>query len=68
MGIGRYDSGVFTLVVSLRHDADIARIDEWRASFQRASQLLFDATVGQHRLGGYSWPTGRWVRQKPIAG
>lgn len=51
MGIARYENGVFRLVVSLRHDADAARIDEWRLAFQRASQMLFDATLGQHRFG-----------------
>ena len=51
MGIARYESGVFRLLVSLRHDADATRLDEWRRSFQRASQMLFDATLGQHRFG-----------------
>ena len=51
MGIGRLQSDRFTLFVSLRHDADAARMEQWRASFQRFSDLLFDATDGQHQIG-----------------
>lgn len=51
MGIARFKNGVFRLVVSVRHNADAARLNEWRASFQHASQMLFDATLGQHRFG-----------------
>lgn len=51
MGIGRYENGVFRLVASVRHNATAARLDEWRASFQHASQMLFDATQGQQRFG-----------------
>ncbi|MHA6784066.1 VWA domain-containing protein [Pseudonocardia saturnea] len=51
MGLGRYQDGRFHLIASLRHDADQARIDEWRASFAQASRLLFEATDGQHRIG-----------------
>lgn len=51
MGIGRLDAGRFNLILSVRHNADASRVDEWRASFQRASELLFDATDGQHQLG-----------------
>lgn len=50
MGLGRYSNGLFRLILSLRHDADAARLDEWRLSFQHASQMLFDATDGQHRF------------------
>ena len=51
MGIGRLVGGKFNLVLSIRHDASAAVIDQWRASWERASQLLFDATDGQHQLG-----------------
>jgi hypothetical protein len=51
MGIATYSNGGFRLVVSVRHDATQARLDEWRASFQHASQMLFDATLGQQRFG-----------------
>ncbi|MEU7889443.1 VWA domain-containing protein [Microbispora bryophytorum] len=51
MGIGYLDTGHFHLTVSFRHVADAARIDEWRASFQQASRLLFDATNGCHQFG-----------------
>ncbi|MEU4769459.1 VWA domain-containing protein [Actinosynnema sp. NPDC023794] len=51
MGIGRLDGGRFNLIVSVRHNADGVRLGEWRASFERASALLFDATDGQHQFG-----------------
>ena len=51
MGIGRLDGDHFDLVVSLRHNADQARLDQWEASFAQASRVLWDATDGQHRFG-----------------
>src|SRR5512144_1017267 len=48
VGLGRYQSGEFHLVASLRHPADQGRIDEWRPCFVHASRLLFEATNGQH--------------------
>jgi hypothetical protein len=51
MGIGRLVGDHFDLIVSIRHNATQARIDEWEASFAQASRLLWDATDGQHRLG-----------------
>jgi uncharacterized protein YegL len=51
MGTGRLDGDRFNLIVSFRHDADPARIAEWRASFEQASRLLFEATNGQHQIG-----------------
>ncbi|GAA0956566.1 hypothetical protein [Actinocorallia libanotica] len=51
MGVGRLVGNRFNLVVSLRHNADSPRLEEWRAAFERASALLFDATDGQHRFG-----------------
>lgn len=51
MGIGRLVGNRFNLIVSLRHNADAARLGEWRTSFERASQLLLDATDGQHQFG-----------------
>lgn len=51
MGIGRLDGNRFNLILSVRHDASSARLDQWRQSFQRASELLYDATDGQHQLG-----------------
>ncbi len=50
MGIGRLVGGRFNLIVSLRHNASAARLNEWQASFARASELLFDATDGQHQF------------------
>lgn len=59
MGIGFYDAAMnkFDLVLSMQYDAsqpDLSGIDDltrWRHSFQAASELLFDATDGQHQLG-----------------
>lgn len=51
MGIGRLDGSKFNLVVSIRHDASATELNEWEQSFQRASELLYDATDGQHQLG-----------------
>jgi hypothetical protein len=51
MGSGRLDSGRFNIIVSLRHNASAEVLNEWEASFARASVLLFDATDGQHRFG-----------------
>jgi hypothetical protein len=50
MGSGRLVGGRFNLIVSLRHNASAARLNEWQASFGRASELLFDATDGQHQF------------------
>jgi hypothetical protein len=51
MGSGTFRAGKFNLILSIRHNASAARVDEWRASFERASELLFDATDGQHQFG-----------------
>ena len=51
MGIGRLVGGKFNLVLSIRYDASMTMINEWQAAWQRASELLFDATDGQHQLG-----------------
>jgi len=51
MGIGRYKNGKFDLILSLRHNADATRIQQWERSFRRASEILFDATDGQMQLG-----------------
>ncbi len=50
-GGGEYEDGRFNLLVSIRHDASPQRICEWREAFQRASDLLYDATDGQHQFG-----------------
>lgn len=51
MGIGRFQDGKFDLILSVRHDADAARIDQWERSFRRASEVLLDATDGQMQFG-----------------
>jgi len=54
MGTGRLNGSRFDLTVSLQHPPIAHRIDEWRESFARASELLFEATGGQHQLGTIS--------------
>lgn len=51
MGIGRFENGKFDLILSLRHNADATRIEQWERSFRRASEILFDASDGQMQLG-----------------
>lgn len=51
MGIGRLVGDHFDLIVSLRHNASQAVVDQWEASFAEASRVLWDATDGQHRFG-----------------
>jgi hypothetical protein len=51
VGLGRYHDGKFDLVLSLRHNADAARIEEWERSFRHASEILYDATDGQMQFG-----------------
>lgn len=51
MGLGRHQGGKFDLVLSVRHNANAARILEWEQSFRRASEILYDATDGQMQFG-----------------
>lgn len=51
MGIGRFQDGKFDLILTVRHDADAARIEQWERSFRRASEILYDATDGQMQFG-----------------
>lgn len=52
MGIGRFDqtSHKFNLVLSINYDAT-ADLNQLKQSFQRASELLYDATDGKHQFG-----------------
>lgn len=51
MGVGRYKDGKFDLILSIRHNADAPRIEQWERSFKRASEILYDATDGQMQFG-----------------
>lgn len=51
MGIGRYKNGKFDLILSIRHNADTTRIQQWERSFRRASEILYDSTDGQMQFG-----------------
>src|SRR5687767_1302201 len=50
-GSGKLNSGKFDLSVSSRFNAPSATLDALRNRFQQASELLFDATDGQHQFG-----------------
>lgn len=50
-GTGKIVNSQFNLSVSVRYDATQARLDELKSKFEKASNLLFDATDGQHQLG-----------------
>lgn len=50
-GNGAFRGGVFNFCVSIRFNASAAELARIRAAFQAGSQVLADATDGQHRLG-----------------
>lgn len=53
MGIGRFDQAKhqFNLVVSINYAASPADLLQLNRAFQRASELLYDATDGKHQFG-----------------
>lgn len=50
-GSGELADGKFDLSLSVRFDATDAELQEVREKFQQASELLYDATDGQHEFG-----------------
>lgn len=50
-GGGRLTGQRFDLSISMRSETSSARLEEWRQSFQAASELLYDVTDGQHQFG-----------------
>jgi len=50
-GNGTYKNGQFNFCVSVRFNANAAQLQQIRDAFQNASQILADATDGQHRFG-----------------
>jgi hypothetical protein len=50
-GTGTFTSGTFNFCVSIRFNATPAQIAQIETAFQNASQILADATDGQHRFG-----------------
>lgn len=50
-GNGTFDNGHFHFCVSVRFDASDAELQQIRTAFENASQVLADATDGQHRFG-----------------
>ena len=53
MGLGRFDPTThkFDLILSVRYNASSNDLAQWQKAFQRASELLYDATDGKHQLG-----------------
>jgi uncharacterized repeat protein (TIGR01451 family) len=50
-GNGTFRNGEFNFCVSVRFNATAAQLQQIRTAFQNASQILSDATDGQHRFG-----------------
>src|SRR5215218_7144347 len=51
MGMGRFENGRFDLVVVANFGMTATDVAQWRRSFAKASELLFDATEGQMQYG-----------------
>src|SRR3712207_6651989 len=51
LGAGTFADGMFDFCVSVRFNATDAQLEQIRTAFQNASQVLADATDGQHRFG-----------------
>jgi len=50
-GNGTFDSGNFNYCVSVRFNANASQLDQIRTAIQSGSDVLADATDGQHRFG-----------------
>lgn len=50
-GTGTFKDGKFNFCVSVRFNATQAQLDAIKVRFERASQILADATDGQHQFG-----------------
>jgi Mg-chelatase subunit ChlD len=50
-GTGDLENGKFDISISVRFDATDAQLTEFENTFEAASQLLYDATDGQHQFG-----------------
>ena len=48
---GTFDAGSFDFSVSVRFDANETQLEQIRTAFSDASQILADATDGQHKFG-----------------
>jgi hypothetical protein len=51
MGMGRFKNGKFDLVVVANFAMSGTDVTEWRRSFQKASELFWDASEGQLQYG-----------------
>jgi hypothetical protein len=72
-GNGTFKNGEFNFCVSVRFNATDAQLQQIRTAFQNGSQILSDATDGQHRFGeiaivnnsGASESADYWVNAGP---
>ncbi len=62
-GTGTYKDGRFSFCVSVRFNATPEQLRLIREGFERASQVLADATDGQHRFGTVSIVNNRGAAQ-----
>src|SRR5919106_5627400 len=53
-GTGTFKKGAFNFCVSVRFNATPEQLQKIRTGFQQASELLEDATNGQHYFGNIS--------------
>jgi len=49
--MGTLTAGKFNMIVSFQSDPDEATINQWRSSWQRASELLYSASDGAQQFG-----------------
>jgi hypothetical protein len=52
MGTGRFKNGKFDFVVIANFAMSATDVTEWRRSFEKASELFWDASEGQVQYAG----------------
>jgi Mg-chelatase subunit ChlD len=62
-GNGSFDNGEHNFCVSVRFNASAAQLQQIRTAFQNASQVVADATDGQHRFGTVTLVNGSGASQ-----
>ena len=60
MGMGRFKNGRFDLVVVANFAMTATDVTEWRRSFQKASELFWDASEGNCNTAGSSSAMSQW--------
>jgi hypothetical protein len=62
-GNGTFESGAFNFCVSVCFNATTAQLGQIRTAFQNGSNVLLDATDGQHRFGRITIVNGSGASQ-----